>query len=150
MTNTLASRMKEYEQVTQTKLARRVPVIIRVDGKAFHTLCKGMSRPFDPTLMGCMEEAALALCKNIQGAAFAYIQSDEISILLTDWDRYDTESWFDYRVQKIASVAASIATAAFNARFQQMFAGTGHERKVAMFDARVANYPRHEVANYFT
>ena len=141
--------MKEYEQVTQTKLARRVPVIIRVDGKVFSTLTKGMSRPFDPTLMGCMEAAALALCEKIQGAAFAYVQSDEISVLLTDWDRYDTESWFDYRVQKIASVAASIATAAFNHRFQQMFAGTKHERKIAFFDARVSNYPRHEVVNYF-
>lgn len=149
MTNTLASRMKEYESVSQTRLARRVPVIIRVDGKAFHTLTKGMTRPFDPTLMDCMETAAVALCEKIQGAAFAYVQSDEISILLTDWDRYDTESWFDYRVQKVASVAASIATAYFNIRFQQMFAGTGHERKIAMFDARVANYPRHEVVNYF-
>lgn len=149
MPSTLADRMKEYEQVAQGRLARRVPVILRIDGKAFHTLTRGMDRPFDERLIKCMWETAVALCKEVQGCRLAYIQSDEISLLLTDWDRYESQSWFDYRVQKMVSVAAGIATAAFGRAFAREFAGTKFADRLPMFDARAANYPRHEVANYF-
>ncbi len=149
MKTSLGDRMKEYERVPQTRLVRRVPVIIRVDGKAFHTFCKGFDKPFDDRLIACMNETALHLCRNIQGCKLAYIQSDEISLLLTDWDRYGTQSWFDYRVQKMASVTASLATIGFYLEYRKIFKGTKFHDRTPMFDARVANYPRHEVANYF-
>jgi tRNA(His) guanylyltransferase len=146
---TLGMRMKEYEQVTQTRLSRRVPVIIRVDGKAFHTLTRGLDRPFDAGFIHCMEVAAIALCKQVQGCQMAYVQSDEISLLLTDWDRYDTDAWFDYRIQKIASVASSIAAVHFNSTFHAKHRHDRHREKVGYFDARVFNVPMHEAINYF-
>lgn len=141
--------MKEYERVPQARLVRRVPVIIRVDGKAFHALTRGFDKPLDDRFTACMNGTALYLCRNVQGCKLAYIQSDEISLLLTDWDRFETQSWFDYRVQKMASVAASLATISFYREYSDLFKGTKFSDRTPTFDARVANYPRHEVANYF-
>jgi len=148
MKQTLASRMKEYEGASRTRLLRRVPVIIRVDGKSFHTFCNSMKRPFDERLIECMWAAAKHLCRNVQGCQLAYVQSDEISLLLTDWDRFETQSWFDYRVQKMASVAAGLATVCFFQSYLEWF-GPKYSLRMPCFDARVANYPRHDVANYF-
>ena len=75
-----------------------------------------------------MKDAALALCEDISTARFAYGQSDEISVLLTDYDTFQTNQWFDGKVQKIVSVAASIATLAFNKAFRNT------EQDGAMFD----------------
>lgn len=147
--DSLGDRMKGYERLGESQLMPRVPVLIRLDGKAFHTLTKGMDKPFDHKLMQCMEVATKFACQHMQGAQFAYTQSDEISILLTDWDTYTTGAWFCYRVQKMASVAASLATAGFNRAFGPLFAGTKFEQRLALFDARVWNVPRHEVANYY-
>jgi len=149
MHSSLGDRMKDYERVPQTRLARRLPVIMRLDGKAFHSLTKGMDRPFDERLIRCMWETARYLCSEVQGCRLAYVQSDEISLLLTDWDHFDTESWFDYKVQKLVSVSAALATAAFNRAFQKEFEGTPFAGRIAVFDSRAANYPRHEVVNYF-
>ena len=159
MRDELGDRMKKYyEDRTRFSLPRRTYTIIRVDGKAFHTYTKGLERPFDEGLVNDMDETACCLCKNIQGAKFGFVQSDEISILLTDFDKIDTDAWFDGNVQKIVSVAASIAAAEFNRlRLRRKFdttiatAGTIMDLfKWATFDARVFTIPSDvEVENYF-
>lgn len=110
-----------YEERSKTYLPRRSYVIVRVDGVAFHTYTKGLKRPFDEELVRDMNETAKYLAENIQGCKLAYVQSDEISLLLTDFDTLQSEAWFDNEVQKIVSVAASLATARFNELRQGRF-----------------------------
>ena len=158
----LGNRMKIfYEEVPKTRLMRRCPVICRIDGKAFHTFTRGFKRPFDDVLIMTMQETAKYLCENIQGCQLAYTRSDEISLLLIDYQRFETSAWFDYEIQKMCSISASMATMAFN----RIFSETVSDLKVdntkpmdryfevaylgAMFDARVFNIPREEVTNYF-
>lgn len=170
MKDALGDRMKDfYEDRTRYKLARRTNTIIRIDGKAFHTYTKGLQRPFDQGLMDDMNKTTEYLCQNIQGTKFGYVQSDEISILITDYDDITTHAWFDGNLQKMVSVAASLATAKFNqlrmARFCMNEGIEGYpvaydgkllmdvsieNFKLAMFDARVFQIPyQEEVVNYF-
>ena len=159
MKDPLGDRMKDfYEDRTRYKLARRTNTIIRIDGKAFHTYTKGLQRPFDQGLMEDMNKTTEYLCQNIQGAKFGYVQSDEISILITDYDDIDTHAWFDANLQKMASISASLATAEFNRlrlirKMNTTVATAGsilEQFKHAMFDARVFQIPyQEEVINYF-
>jgi len=143
--SSLGDRMKEaYEARSRTYLTKRTPVILRLDGKAFHTFTRRAKKPFDDTIIQAMQDTARYLIDNIQGARLAYTQSDEISILICDYDRHESEAWFDYQVQKICSVAASMATAVFNRSFFGDFTG-----RLAMFDCRAFNIPKEEVSNYF-
>ena len=142
----LAARMKEYEETSQTRLVRRLPAIIRIDGKAFHTLTRGMEKPFDQTFIDCMVAATKALCDKIQGVQFAYVYSDEISLVLHDYYDEKTDSWFDSRIQKMTSVSASIATTAFLLEFLKSKYAERAEK--VSFDSRVFNLPYHEVVNY--
>lgn len=162
----LGKRMKTYyEQVSKTRLMRRTPVIIRIDGKAFHTFTKGFCRPFDDILIKAMQETTKYLCENIQGCVLGYTQSDEITLVLVDYNKFETQAWFDYEVQKICSIAASMATMAFNKVFaHEVSLGSESEyigyfdldymdtleravNRGAMFDARVFNIPKEEVTN---
>lgn len=161
----LGNRMKIfYEEVPKTRLMRRCPVICRIDGKAFHTFTRGFKRPFDDVLIMTMQETAKYLCENIQGCQLAYTQSDEISLLLIDYQRFETSAWFDYEIQKMCSISASMATMVFNKIFRDMVGklhinGSLEEeyscilykaaQKGAMFDARVFNIPKEETCNYF-
>lgn len=164
----LGERMKLYEHVWRQKLIRRMPVIIRVDGKAFHTFTKGLNKPFDDIFMDVMQATAEYLVREIQGCKFAYVQSDEISLLLTDYDTYDTEAWFDNNIQKMVSVTAAKASTFFNQRFslncidynvRSKQEGT-YDRiysnklleagaSLPVFDARAFNLDKDEVCNYF-
>ena len=139
--DSLGSRMKEnYEHRTRILLPRRTYTIIRLDGKAFHTYTKGLKRPFDKQLISDIDETARFLCENIQGVKLAFVQSDEISLVLTDFDKITTNAWFDGNIQKMVSVSASLATAKFN----ELRPG-----KLAFFDSRVFTIPeRAEVINY--
>lgn len=137
--------MKRYERASKTALPWRMPVIMRVDGRAFHTYTKGCARPFDEHLMSAMDACALAICENAQGAALAYVQSDEISILLHGYRKLDSQPWFDNEVQKIVSISAAIASAEMTMRSPAIF---GH-MKPAHFDARAFVLPEAEVCNYF-
>jgi tRNA(His) 5'-end guanylyltransferase len=142
MKDDIGDRLKSfYEHRTRYMLPRRTFSIIRIDGKAFHSYTRGLKEPFDDQLMSDMDETAKFLCENIQGAKFAYVQSDEISILLTDFDKIETDAWFDGNIQKMCSVSASMATGIFN----QLRPG-----KLAFFDSRVFTIPYQiEVENYF-
>lgn len=141
----LGDRMKQYEGVTKSHLMAKTPAIIRIDGKAFHTWTRGLDRPFDKNFYALMSMTAFKLVNAIQGAVFAYGQSDEISILLKDYDQIRTDAWFKGSVQKIASVSASMATGYFN----ELVNHSDLDKPIAFFDARVFTIPMHEVVNYF-
>ena len=116
----LGTRMKTfYENIPKTRLMRRVPVAIRLAGKAFHTFTRGFQKPFDFVLMDAMQQTMKYLCENIQGCVFGYTQSDEITLILVDYQKFTSSAWFDYEVQKICSISASMATMAFNRFFAQ-------------------------------
>ena len=116
----LGSRMKEfYENRAKTQLTRRTPVAIRVDGKAFHTFTKHLKKPFDSLFMESMQETMLALCKKLPGCVLGYTQSDEITFILTDYKKLTSDAFFDYEVQKVCSIAASMATMEFNRIFER-------------------------------
>ena len=163
----LGKRMKEfYEAVPKTRLVRRTPVAIRIDGKAFHTFTRGFEKPFDEVLGRAMRETMKYLCENIQGCVLGYTQSDEITLILIDYKKLTSSAWFDYEVQKMCSIAASMATMAFNKFFikevEEWFSNQKpfttetirlydlyrlKSETGAMFDARVFNIPKEEVAN---
>lgn len=151
--DSLGDRMKGYESVPRLKLEPKVPVLARIDGKAFHTLTKGMERPWDRNLQEAMWSTAVYLCQKVQGCKIAYVQSDEISLLLTDWEKETTQGWFNYDLEKMCSIAASQATSIFLVEMMNLFP----ERREALlegvglpaFDARFWNIPKDEVVNYF-
>lgn len=116
----LGTRMKfNYEEVSKTRLLRRTPVAIRIDGKAFHTFTRGLQKPFDEILIKSMQDTMKYLCENIQGCVFGYTQSDEITLILIDYQTLTSQAWFNYEVQKMCSIAASMATMAFNKAFKR-------------------------------
>lgn len=163
MKDSLGDRMKsQFEDRTRISVLRKTYTLIRVDGKAFHTYTRGLKRPFDQGLIEDMNETAAYLCKNIQGSKFAYVQSDEISVLVTDFDSITTDMWFDGNLQKMASVASSLATAKFNQLRMKRSCWDGadvdgyldaddlEKFPLACFDARVFQIPQSvEVENYF-
>lgn len=149
MKDSLGDRMKIYEAVPKNFLMRRVPVIIRLDGKAFHTFTSKFEKPFDKIFMDVMQETTRYLVKNIQGCKLGFVQSDEISLLLTDYEALTTDAWFGYNVQKMASVSASMATLFFNKRFRQLYPAMESEFDKALFDSRCFNLSKEEVCNYF-
>lgn len=154
----LGDRMKAYENIERKYLTRREPLIVRLDGVHFHSFTKGFDRPFDISFLTCMRNTMLRLCENIMGAKLAYTQSDEITILITDDDTFETDAWFGKNLQKIVSVSAAMATNFFNNEVakvvQEGHASEGlnyayeHER-LALFDSRAFIVPREEVLNCF-
>ena len=133
----LGDRIKEfYENRAKTKLIRRMPVMIRLDGRAFHTYTRGFVKPFDKRLNEAMQETTLELCKNIQGCVFGYTQSDEITLILVDYNDIDVSAWYDYETQKICSVAASMATLYFNRIFHNKVREFSNEHYKAMTDPK--------------
>ena len=142
----LGDRMKTYENVPKTKLIRRMPVIIRVDGKAFHTLTRNLFKPFDIKFEHVMNVATGRTMLDIQNCSMAYIQSDEASFLMTDYKNLQTEPWFGNDVQKIVSISAATMSAYFNMVYTEHF-GTGVS--VSVFDSRAFNLSKEEVCNYF-
>ena len=139
----LGDRMKAYEHASRYVLPPRMPVIVRVDGKTFHSWTRGCERPFDAGLMAAMDAAAIELCNVVQTTQFAYVQSDEISLLLHPYKRHGSQPWFANELQKICSVSASVAAAVVS---QAQPEGTSGP---AFFDARAFVLPECEVANYF-
>ena len=110
----LGNRMKEYESRNRYFLQKRIPVVIRLDMRAGHTYTRGFGRPFDDIFIAAMQNTAKYLCENIQNVKLSYQQSDEITLVLVDYDKLNTECFFEYRVDKLCSVVASMATMAFN------------------------------------
>lgn len=176
--DSLGDRMKGYENAYRLYLPRRLPVIIRIDGRAFHTFTRGFQKPFDEVLMTAMQLTAKKLCEEVSGCKLAYVQSDEISLLVTNDDALETQAWFDNNLQKLVSLCASIATLEFNKAFNvydwdwykslleehcceekgskvipnHLADIADHHQKAyekATFDARAFILPQEEVCNYF-
>jgi tRNA(His) 5'-end guanylyltransferase len=171
--DSLGDRMKQYEYVTRNYLARKLPAIIRIDGKAFHSFTRGFKKPFDEIFVKSMQETMKYLCENVQGCVLGYCQSDEITLVLVDYQNREASAWFDNNIQKMVSVSASMATMAFNRFFinnchqwyednidfdeiilstdvgiKTLFnAYTKSCKKGAMFDSRVFTLPKEEVVN---
>ncbi len=160
----LGNRMKSYyEERSRTYLTRRTPVIVRLDGVAFHTFTRGMRKPFDEIFISSMQETMKYLCENIQGCVLGYTQSDEITLVLVDYRKLNSDGWFDYQVQKMVSVSAGMASMYFNKIFRKKateflgaFPSLRDElsetyikaiEKGAFFDSRVFNIPVEEVTN---
>ena len=169
--DSLGNRMKDYENCYRIYLPKRQAVIVRVDGKAFHSFTKGFNRPYDTIFAKCMWETTKQLCENISGCGFGYTQSDEISLVLVDYKNINTEPWFGNNLQKIVSISASMATYFFKKNFEEAIrdeyfdwyttgtVGDGKEQllnqhtqaydnKLCVFDARAFILPREEVSNY--
>lgn len=167
----LSERMKRYEFVERKYLTPKIPIIIRLDGKAFHTFCRGMKKPYDEIMMNSMVETAKYLCENIQGVKLAYTQSDEITLVLYDQNP-KSDGWFEYNLQKMVSVSASMATLAFNKYFSEQVLNRfqitpvtpetkfpiskkdydyaslmNNKINKALFDSRVFSIPEYEVVN---
>jgi tRNA(His) 5'-end guanylyltransferase len=143
--DSLGDRMKSYEDAYRISLPIRMPLIIRIDGKAFHSYTKGCQRPVDNNLLNCMNETAAYLCKNIQNVQLAYVQSDEISLLLVNYKELDSQSWFDNNLQKIVSISSALASSYFTSISDKIFG----KIKLAQFDARAFVLPKEDVCNYF-
>lgn len=166
-------RMKGYEEAAKGRLIRRMPVAIRIDGRAFHTFTRGMKKPFDEVLIKSMQETMKYLCENIQNCVIGYTQSDEITLIMVDYKELNTSAWFDNEIQKICSISASMATMAFNRAFEKNVAMFMYENELdgeeyrtekpelyklldvyiaaknkgVMFDSRCFNIPKEEVTN---
>ena len=160
----IGDRMKQYENCYRIYLPRRSAVVVRVDGRSFHTFTKGFARPYDKLFASCMWETARKLCENVSGCKFGYTQSDEITLVLTDYENINTEPWFGNNLQKIVSITASMATYFFNEAFRREVYReavnnknwgsdneTPHMKALssyfAFFDARAFIVPREEVSN---
>jgi tRNA(His) 5'-end guanylyltransferase len=154
--DSLGDRMKKnYEDAYRFNLTRRTPVIIRLDGKAFHTFTRGCVKPFDDAIIKAMQQTTEYLVNNIQGCKVGYVQSDEISLLLTDFDTFETDAWFSNNIQKMCSISASMASVQFTGCYhwekmcEDNNKGNWMLLKPAHFDSRVFNIPKEEVVNYF-
>ena len=169
--DSLGDRMKQYEYVTRNYLTRKLPVIIRLDGKAFHSFTRGFKKPFDEIFVKSMQDTMKYLCENIQGCVLGYCQSDEITLVLVDYQSREASAWFDNNIQKMVSVSASMATLAFNkffaenawifrnnirydeddyldkVEYNQWAIYSKAINKGAMFDSRVFTLPKEEVVN---
>lgn len=168
--DSFGDRMKAYEAVSESTLQRKTPVILRIDGCHFHTFTRNLHKPFDEIFLASMQETMKYLCEHIQGCVFGYTQSDEITLVLLDTANENTDAWFGYRVQKMTSVAASMAAMKFNEEFRHRFKEFVHDyydTKVnydvnknnyiatlkrckemgAYFDCRAFSIPLNEVVN---
>jgi tRNA(His) 5'-end guanylyltransferase len=147
MGDNLGDRMKLYEDVYRLNLPPKIPVLCRIDGKSFSTFTRDLGKPWDSGFITCMQETAKYLCENIQGCKIAYVQSDEITLLLTDFETEKTQGWFNYNLQKMSSVGASFATAKFLQQVSELL--PNKKDYLPNFDARFWSLSKDEVVNCF-
>lgn len=161
--DSLGNRMKAYEAVNEHYLVPKMPFIIRVDGKAFHTFTKHFKKPFDSIMERAMKATMQSLCKDIPGCVLGYTQSDEITLVCTYSDRIVSEAWFNGRIEKIVAISAAKATKYFNKHYREAVLSVFSEKNdinawdvhmiyhknfdEAEFDARVFNLPEWDCIN---
>lgn len=146
MSDCLGDRMKVYESNHSYTLTKRVPVIIRIDGRAFHSVTRHL-KGYSYELTSIMIDVAKTLVADMQGCVFAYGQSDEISFLLTDYKTINTQGWFGYDLRKLISISASLAASTFYKRAIKI--GLILEEQEISFDSRAFTVPQDDVCNYF-
>jgi len=132
MKDAFGDRIKRYESVTtDQKFIPRLPVIVRIDGKSFHSYTRGLDRPFDVGFMDAMIRTAMDVAEE-SCAVMAYTQSDEITLILYS-DDHEKQIYFDGKVHKIVSTLAGLASAKFN-----QYMG---RQKLGWFDCRAFQVP---------
>ena len=149
----LDDRMREYEKPTKLYLTKRLPLIVRIDGKKFSTFTEKVKSfdksntqyDFSQTLNTVFINTCKYILDNLQGAKFAYTQSDEISILISNVDYLNTEAAFNNELCHLISYITSLACVRFNSEIQKLI----DPSLEALFDTRINVYPEDEVANYF-
>lgn len=137
----LGDRIKRYEASYHRVATVRTPLMVRVDGREFHSFTRGMNRQFDENIIGAMVSAAADVANEMQGFKAGYVQSDEATFCLTDYDKLDSQGWFDYDVAKVTSIAAALMSVWFIKHL-----GTD---KTPVFDGRAFSVPAHDVVNAF-
>jgi tRNA(His) 5'-end guanylyltransferase len=147
--DSLGDRIKAYESVTNYKLLPKTPLFIRIDGKAFHTFTRGLKKPYSEVLIATMANAALETSKHMSGFKLAYVQSDEATFMLTDYDTYATQPWFNYELNKLVSISASLFTAYFNDFWQMQQEEVSRGPRLAVFDSRAFSMPIEDAPNAF-
>jgi len=144
MDDSLGDRMKKYEETTHLILPPNFPLIIRVDGHCFHKFTRGMEKPFDFQLIELMNTVGIALCKEISNTKVAYLQSDEINLLV--YNQSPQEPWFGNVYAKLCSISASLAAAAtMKWKYEHDF----KPNYIVTFDSRAFILPPYEIQNYF-
>ena len=153
LNSSLGDRMKSYEFETRNFLQKKTPVIIRVDGKAFHTYTKPFktdSDPYNCDIFDSMYCAMQQTHKAIQGCVVSYMQSDECSFLVLDTKAPETQAYFGYELPKIVSIVASTFTVNFYSTIQKFIAKKNYNvDRLPIFDARAFNIPFEDMSNYF-
>ena len=152
--DSLGDRMKSYEALsTSRQLMPNCPVYARIDGRAFHTLCKGLKKPYSMDFIDTMQEVCKYLVDET-GADLGYVQSDEISLGWIDYSKAP----FEGRIQKLESVLASMASAKFVQYVYEAYWVNIHDKSLinrvgpclTSFDCRIFNLPSMvELANAF-
>ena len=138
----LGNRMKQYyEEAFKVVLPMRIPLILRIDGRCFHSWTKKnkLERPFDEKFIKNMGLMTKELCREIGCAEVAYVQSDEISILIHNYKKLDSQGWFGNELQKIVSISSAFCSSYFSRLYLTE----------TMFDCRAFVLPEAEVNNYF-
>lgn len=136
----LGDRMKEYESRFRSKVFPDLPFAVRVDGRTFSGwTSKHLDTPYDEGFIDLMIEVSEFLLNETQGSVVAYTQSDEISLVFYQPD-YQSEPMFNGRVQKLASICASLATWKFN-QIGPSYIGSSCFSAPRTFDGRVFGLP---------
>ena len=146
--DSLGDRIKRYEGVTRNFATPRMPLIIRCDGRAFHTLTKHCEKPFDQKLINAMVNSAIETAKDMQGFKAAYVQSDEVTFFLSDYDSLQSQGWFGYNLSKVISISAALMTANFNKIYTSQHLPP-KKSSLALFDSRAFSVPIEDVVNVF-
>lgn len=150
--DSLGDRIKSYEDVYDQTLTPNSPVFIRVDGKAFHTYTKNFDKPFDATLHAGMFKAMERTARVMQGFKLAYMQSDECTFMITDYDSIESQGWFGYRLNKLVSITAAYFSTFFNHEMAQIRIFDTDEIlpfSLGVFDARAFVVPQEDAPNVF-
>ena len=135
--NALSTRMKAYEDVTTSlKLIDRLPIYVRLDGRAFHSFCRSLDKPFDLDFVELMRTVCIDLV-NKTNAALGYVMSDEISLVFLEASKVP----FETRLFKLESVLAAMATSAFTLYGLKTKLKDKIEKMMPHFDCRVCNLP---------
>ena len=129
--------MKEYEIYSDLRVPVNSKIIIRLDGRSFHSFAQNMElkKPYDDNFCRVMVNVSKELFEEFS-PLFIYSFSDEISILL---DKIP----FNGRIEKINSVMASFTSSSFTLNYGVKFP------KAVAFDSRVIPITDDKIYDYF-
>lgn len=144
----LSERMREYELASKTRFPKRVPILIRADGKKFSKFVKDFEAPFDSLLGEMLKLTAFNVAKKLDGCVFFTQHSDEMSFFINTYQTLNQKGLMNLTKHKIDSEVASMITLEF---VKQLVANdlTHLLDKFKGFDARSWVLPKDEVVNYF-